>query len=67
MSAIKSFPFSRLGMQLRVSLELRIAWLHSLLSTNHATGSVNWPAPGSEDTELGVFMGLEVGHGQADV
>jgi hypothetical protein len=22
-----------------------------------------WPAPGSEDTELGVFMGPEVSHG----
>jgi hypothetical protein len=22
-----------------------------------------WPAPGSEDTELGVLMELEVGHG----
>ena len=26
-----------------------------------------WPAPGSEDTELGVFMGPEVGHGEAEV
>jgi Sigma-70 factor, region 1.1 len=26
-----------------------------------------WPAPGSEDTELGVFMGLEVRHGEAEV
>jgi len=26
-----------------------------------------WPAPGSEDTELGVFMGQEVGHGEAEV
>src|SRR3954452_10559689 len=24
-----------------------------------------WPAPGSEDTELGVLMELEVGHGEA--
>jgi hypothetical protein len=27
----------------------------------------SWPAPGSEDTELGVFMGQEVGHGEAEV
>jgi len=27
----------------------------------------NWPAPGSEDTELGVLMGLEVRHGEAEV
>ena len=26
-----------------------------------------WPAPGSEDTELGVFMGPEVRHGAAEV
>ena len=27
----------------------------------------DWPAPGSEDTELGVLMELEVGHGEAEV
>jgi len=26
-----------------------------------------WPAPGSEDTKLGVLMGLEVRHGEAEV
>ena len=26
--------------------------------------SVDWPAPGSEDTELGVLMELEVGYGR---
>jgi hypothetical protein len=26
-----------------------------------------WPAPGSEDTELGVFMGPEVSHGKTKV
>jgi hypothetical protein len=26
-----------------------------------------WPAPGSEDTELGVFMGPEVSHGEAKI
>ena len=25
----------------------------------------DWPAPGSEDTELGVLMGLEVRYGEA--
>ena len=30
-------------------------------------GIVNWPAPGSEDTELGVLMELEVGHGETEV
>ena len=27
----------------------------------------SWPAPGSEDTELGVLMGPEVGHGETQV
>ena len=26
-----------------------------------------WPAPGSEDTEFGVFMGPEVRHGETKV
>jgi hypothetical protein len=28
---------------------------------------MNWPAPGSEDTELGVLMELEVDHGETEV
>ena len=31
------------------------------------TNSFNWPAPGSEDTELGVLMEPEVGHGETKV
>ena len=27
-------------------------------------GCLNWPAPGSEDTEFGVLMEPEVGHGE---
>ena len=30
-------------------------------------GATGWPAPGSEDTELGVLMEPEVGHGEAEV
>ena len=30
-------------------------------------GAAVWPAPGSEDTELGVLMELEVGHGETEV
>ena len=40
----------------------------------HAAGLIHryraaclWPAPGSEDTELGVLMELEVGHGETEV
>lgn len=29
--------------------------------------SAKWPAPGSEDTKLGVFMGPEVSHGEAKI
>jgi hypothetical protein len=32
-----------------------------------ADQELNWPAPGSEDTELGVLMEPEVGHGAAEV
>jgi|SRR6266446_8779491 len=35
--------------------------------TPGSTDSVSWPAPGSEDTELGVLMELEVGHGETEV
>jgi hypothetical protein len=28
---------------------------------------LDWPAPGSEDTELGVLMGPEVDHGETEV
>jgi hypothetical protein len=27
----------------------------------------DWPAPGSDDTELGVLMGPEGGHGETEV
>jgi hypothetical protein len=27
----------------------------------------DWPAPGSEDTDLGVLMEPEVGHGETEV
>ena len=36
-------------------------------TTNSFLDSVVWPAPGSEDTELGVLMEPEVGHGEAEV
>ena len=53
----------------------RIEKLLSYFSWEHAeaaeprllTEKVMWPAPGSEDTELGVLMEPEVGHGEAEV
>jgi hypothetical protein len=32
-----------------------------------SSGSAVWPAPGSEDTELGVLMEPEVDHGETEV
>ena len=32
-----------------------------------AKSTTEWPAAGSEDTELGVFMGPEVSHGETKV
>jgi hypothetical protein len=34
---------------------------------NLLIGGDPWPAPGSEDTELGVLMEPEVGHGETEV
>ena len=34
---------------------------------NAAAKAGTWPAPGSEDTELGVLVELEVDHGEAEV
>jgi hypothetical protein len=46
----------------RRNFESGSAWLRAL--RNEVT---SWPAPGSEDTELGVLMELEVGHGETEV
>jgi hypothetical protein len=37
------------------------------ISEQAAKQIANWPAPGSEDTELGVLMELEVRHGETEV
>jgi len=39
----------------------------TLLQEFFACDITIWPAPGSEDTELGVLMELEVGHGETEV
>jgi hypothetical protein len=55
-----------------------MAWLHGFLSATNvwvtnepnsiqSDGAAIWPAPGSEDTELGVLMELEVCHGETEV
>src|SRR5262249_31199508 len=39
----------------------------SLLAAVAFLRFTKWPAPGSEDTELGVLMEPEVGHGETEV
>ena len=41
--------------------------LQSLVELLGNQVSVNWPAPGSADTEFGVLMEPEVSHGEAEV
>jgi len=38
-----------------------------LAQNERERGDKDWPAPGSEDTELGVLMEPEVGHGETEV
>jgi hypothetical protein len=48
--------------------QLGVALKLSLFQRNFSFLKSNiWPAPGSEDTELGVLMELEVGHGETEV
>ncbi len=44
-----------------------LCWRLNRLARNPIDGGQIWPAPGSEDTELGVLMELEVGHGETEV
>lgn len=39
----------------------------SIVALQLVGDQVGWPAPGSEDTELGVLMEPEVDHGEAEV
>jgi Domain of unknown function (DUF3850) len=45
----------------------RVGDLLRLQEFDPKTNRYSWPAPGSEDTELGVLMELEVGHGETEV
>jgi len=47
--------------------DLAEAFAELLADVSVGTLKSFWPAPGSEDTELGVLMELEVGHGEASV
>jgi hypothetical protein len=46
---------------------LRLARSMKMLTRPILSRNMRRPAPGSEETELGVFMGLEVSHGEAKV
>jgi len=47
---------------------LKISLQQHLPDSEHQNHEMrDWPAPGSEDTELGVLMELEVGHGETEV
>jgi two-component SAPR family response regulator len=47
--------------------EARRACFNEITDCLERGEAVKWPAPGSEDTELGVLMELEVGHGETEV
>ena len=57
--------------EVRAELEKQLEALSTSKRKAVRTGSSlrgrKWPAPGSEDTELGVLMELEVGHGETEV
>jgi hypothetical protein len=40
---------------------------HVIFNIVATIDQARWPAPGSEDTELGVLMGPEVRHGASEV
>ena len=47
-----------------------LGWIEGkniVFDRRYADNRLDWPAPGSEDTELGVLMELEVGHGETEV
>ena len=49
------------------NIEKRLAEDKEFIKSTLGLAAKIWPAPGSEDTELGVFMGPEVGHGETEV
>jgi two-component sensor histidine kinase len=57
-----AFPGDR-GGTVNVTFHRRNGKLELIVEDN----GEGWPAPGSEDTELGVLMELEVGHGETEV
>ena len=58
------FPSVRLEVQFNVAIDQYVSV--TVLEGDRRV-PLDWPAPGSEDTELGVLMEPEVGHGEAEV
>jgi hypothetical protein len=50
-----------------VSRRVRAPMSHGFACGLPSARVSSWPAPGSEDTELGVLMEPEVGHGETEV
>jgi hypothetical protein len=55
------------GKTIMAGLLLKELKIRGLAKRALIVAPANWPAPGSEDTELGVLMELEVGHGETEV
>jgi hypothetical protein len=49
------------------SIEEAREWIKAATRNYFEDKGPDWPAPGSEDTELGVSMEPEVDHGEAEV
>jgi FMN phosphatase YigB (HAD superfamily) len=60
--AIEAYQVER-----RRKLKLYPTVAETLLKIKGTGAAIVWPAPGSEDTELGVLMEPEVGHGETEV
>ena len=57
---VENCRIERLHVKAEGQVEIRFSWWPD-------GKMANWPAPGSEDTELGVLMELEVRHGETEV
>jgi integrase len=54
----------RTGVAAKLPFQVHPHMLRHSTGYKLANDGQDWPAPGSEDTELGVLMELEVGHGE---
>jgi hypothetical protein len=61
-----AFAMSRSNMR-NLTKRPKVPMLPRIVTINRTVHEYVWRAPGSEDTELGVLMELEVGHGETEV